>query len=163
MIHRFALAVAVLVASSVAFCQAPPAKIAFTTKTKTVAPGAKLSGTIEVAFSPGFHAYANPPSKEYMIPLALSLDGKTGKLVQAKYSKGDLRPSGGYPEPIAVYEGTVKIPIVIEMPKAPGKYTFKIVASYQQCNEASCFAPEKSETQFVITVAKPKPRAPVRK
>ncbi|HMS55714.1 MAG TPA: protein-disulfide reductase DsbD family protein [Fimbriimonadaceae bacterium] len=119
---------------------------------KKAMPGAKLTGTLTVVFAEGLHAYQNPPSKDYQVPLTLTTDSK-GFKITPKYPKGMMRESMG--ELSALYEGTVKIPVTIEFPKTAGAYTLKISVNYQQCNESTCFPPGTVVVESKVTLKKP--------
>ncbi|HWA83271.1 MAG TPA: protein-disulfide reductase DsbD domain-containing protein [Fimbriimonadaceae bacterium] len=110
---------------------------------KTAKPGATVSGTIELSFADGLHGYQNPPTDEYQIPVKVSVDTKGFTLKKVTYPKGVMKSIGGDPKPCGVYEGTVKIPIVVTIPAKAGAAEVKFVVSYQQCNDASCFPPAK--------------------
>lgn len=110
---------------------------------KTAKPGEKIKATVEVTFGDGLHGYQNPPSGEYQIPVKLTLETKGLKLDPIKYPKGEMLSIGGDPTPAAVYEGKIKIPVVITLPKKAGVTELKFTFSYQQCNDSSCFPPAK--------------------
>jgi DsbC/DsbD-like thiol-disulfide interchange protein len=121
---------------------------------KSAKPGEKIKATVEVTFAEGLHGYQNPASGEYQIPVALTLDTKGVKLDPIKYPKGKMLSIGGDPTPAAVYEGLIKIPVVLTMPKKPGSTELKFTFSYQQCNDNSCFPPAKVSAVGKILIKK---------
>lgn len=123
---------------------------------KTIKAGAKAVVTLELAFEPGLHGYANPPSEDYQIPVKVSLGPKVAKsikIVKVAYPKGTLASMAGEAKPSRVYEGVVKIPVTILVSKS-GKYEAPIVVSYQQCNDENCFPPAKVEGIAHLVVLK---------
>lgn len=108
---------------------------------KSAKPGATVAGTIELTFADGLHGYQNPPTDQYQIPVKVALDTKGFTLKKVSYPKGVMKSIGGDPKPCGVYEGTVKIPVVITLPAKGGNVEVKFKVSYQQCNDQSCFPP----------------------
>ena len=97
-----------------------------------------ILGTATVSFPSGLHGYQNPPTKDYQIPITISVDGK-GFLLKANYPKGVIKEFLG--EKTAVYEGQVKVPFAFTLPSKPGTYTITFSLGYQMCNDQSCFPP----------------------
>lgn len=124
---------------------ADPPTVSFKMAGTTAAPNGKVKGEVVVNFAAGMHAYQNPPTKDYMIPVVVASETK-GITLQASYPKGEMKELLG--EMCAVYEGRVVIPFTATVPKKEGKYTLKIKVSYQQCNDNACFPPG---TVFVTT------------
>lgn len=123
---------------------------------KAVKVGVKTVVTLELAFEPGLHGYANPPSEDYQIPVKVSLGpkvSKTVKIVKIGYPKGTLASMAGEAKPSRVYEGVVKIPVTILVAKS-GKYELPVVVSYQQCNDENCFPPAKVQGMTHLVVVK---------
>ena len=121
---------------------------------KQAKPGAKVQGTVEITFADGLHGYQNPPTDEYQIPVKVTVDTKGFILAKPVYPKGIMKETGGEPKPIAVYEGTIKIPVTVTVPKKPGASEVKITVGYQQCNEQSCYPPATVSVTAKILVKK---------
>ncbi len=153
-----AVVLAALTPSAVAG-QAQQVVAQFTLSAKTAGPGAKVKGVVKLVFPDGIHAYQNPPSKDYMIPVVVAAKGKAFKLVSVSYPKGVSRPSAGEKSDVMVYEGTVQIPVVVQMPAKSGKVAVSLKVSWQACNEADCFQPEEVVVTRVVNVAKPTKKA----
>lgn len=130
---------------------APEVKLVFPASAKA---GQKVQGTIEITFAEGLHGYQNPPSEAYQIPVKVSLDTKGYKLVKVAYPKGIAKATGGETKPSNVYEGTIRIPVTVEMPKKPGAAVFKLTISYQQCNDETCFPPSSVTGTAKLKVVK---------
>lgn len=124
---------------SCAFAQsAPKVSVKFPAKAKA---GQSVAGTVLVTIPSGLHAYQNPPSKDYMIPLTVSVATKGVKLKSAKYPAGKPEQISGESAPVRVYEGTVRIPVTVVVPKKHGKVQVAFTVHYQECNQSSCFRP----------------------
>ena len=121
------------------------------TLTKTSAqPGEVIDGTLKVVFAEGLHAYQNPQEDETIIPIKLTTT--TGELVEISYPKGEKKVLGGLTQALYVHGGTIEIPFKLRMPETAGEQEVKIVFSYQQCDEVSCYRPGKVETPFKVNL-----------
>jgi len=130
---------------------APPTiKIVFP---KTAKAGAAVKGTIEVTFADGLHSYQNPPTEDYMIPVKVAVENK-GFTLTAKYPKGVMKAMGGDPKPAGVYEGTIKIPVTLKVPKNTGTVQVKFTLHYQECNDQSCFPPADVSDTVKLQITK---------
>jgi DsbC/DsbD-like thiol-disulfide interchange protein len=121
---------------------------------KTAKAGTVVKGTIEVTFADGLHGYQNPPTEDYQIPVKLSIDTKGFVLGKPAYPKGVLRTMGGDTKPSAVYEGTIRIPVTVTLPKKPGSAAVKFTLNYQECNEQSCYPPATVSDTVKLTITK---------
>lgn len=129
----------------------PTMKLVFPKEAKA---GTQVKGTIEVTFSEGLHGYQNPPSDEYQIPVKVSVDTKGFVLGKPAYPKGVMKIMGGDTKPAAIYEGTIKIPVTVTLPKKPGSAAIKFTVNYQQCNDQSCFPPSTVSDTLKLTIKK---------
>lgn len=130
---------------------APTVKLLLPAKAKA---GAKVQATVVVTFAEGLHAYQNPPTSDYQIPVKVTLDSKTFTMAKPAYPKGVMLSIGGDPTPAGVYEGTIKIPVVITLPKKAGASEVKVTVSYQQCNDQACFPPSTVSATAKLTITK---------
>lgn len=148
---KIAFLAAALAACALARADEPKVTVKLPKAVPTV--GGKLNLTVRVEFDPGLHGYQNPPSNEFQIPLKISTPSKGFKLT-AKYPKGVIKQFNG--EDTAVYEGTIEIPVTVDLPQKAGSYSLAIVVDYQQCNESACFPPGsiKSELKFKVAAKK---------
>lgn len=124
-------------------------------------PGEMVKATLILGFGEGLHAYQNPPSESYMIPVTVTSTGGV-KLVKVAYPKGVNATVGGETKPVKVYQGTLKIPIVLQAPSKPGAYAAALSVRYQQCNDNNCFAPGSVPVAGKFTVVKADPKAPAK-
>ncbi len=150
MTRRTLLTLAACGVLALAAAQAPKPKAALAWAASTAAGGSTLKGTITLTLPEGHHAYPNPPSKDYNIPIKVASADQTVKLIKAAYPKGEMKMAGG--EMTSVYEGAVKIPIEVQLPRAKGRKTIKLKVSYQLCTESTCFAPASMEASQAVTI-----------
>jgi hypothetical protein len=101
-----------------------------------------------------FHANANPPGAEGVIPVTVKLSGVKGLSMTVTYPKGKQKKYAFADKPISVYEGTVEIKIVIRKEKG-AKIAItgapSIVVGYQVCTDKACLLP--AEAVLPITVS----------
>jgi DsbC/DsbD-like thiol-disulfide interchange protein len=135
---------------ALAAAQAPKPKAALAWASAAAAGGSALKGTITLTLPEGHHAYPNPPSKSYNIPVKAASADPAVKLIKASYPKGEMKMAGG--EMTSVYEGVVKIPVEVQLPRTKGKKTIKLKVSYQLCTESMCFAPASIEAAQAVTI-----------
>ncbi len=128
---------------------------------KSTTSGAIVSGIVSITFEGGLHAYQNPPTKEYSIPVSLSVVG-SGFKIKPKYPKGSMMSLGGEKEPAAVYGGTIAIPFELTLPKKLGKQKINLRIHYQQCSETQCFVPDDIDLSGWIEV-KAKRKKPIKR
>jgi len=137
-----------------ASAQAPEPGLSLSAPAKAVAAGSKITLTLTLTFADGFHGYQNPPAQEFEIPVVVKVDGVEFKLVKAAYPKGVDATVGGGDKPTKTYAGAVKIPLTISVPAKVGAKSLKVVVSYQQCNDQSCFPPATVSTTVKVNVVK---------
>lgn len=143
-------AVGILAAAALAQRVSPTLSIGLP---KTAAPKSTVSAKVKVVIPSGWHAYQNPPSKDYQIPLTVEAADKTLKGLKITYPKGEETEAGG--EMSAVYNGTVEIPVTFTASSKPGKQTIKLKVSWQMCDAGSCQPPSSAFVTGQIMVAKP--------
>lgn len=137
-----------------------PPKVSVKVLNAKAKPGEKVKATLTVGFGSGLHAYQNPPSESYMIPVTVTSKGVS--LVKAAYPKGVDAAVGGDTKPVKVYEGTVQIPILLLAPAKPGTYSAALTVRYQQCNATSCFPPGTVAANANFSVVTAVPKAPAK-
>lgn len=118
---------------------------------KQAALGKKVQATVRMTFAPGLHAYQNPPSKDFMIPVTIKSSVK-GIAAIPSYPKGEVKLLLG--EPTAVYEGTVDIPVVLKIPRRIGTILIKLDVGFQQCTDQACDRPGSVPVTAKLSVTK---------
>ena len=105
--------------------------------------------------SPGYHINAHKPSLDYLIPTELKLDpGDAFTVKSVIYPKGTPQKFEFSDIPLAVYEGTLAIGVVLQSGKGvpPGTYTLKGKLGYQACNAHACLAPTSAPFSLNVKV-----------
>ena len=133
--------------------QLPEATATVSVDKPTVVAGGTFTAHISVTFPTGYHAYQNPPTEEFEIPVKLTIGkGSKVQLVKVKYPKGTPMAVGGETKPSAVYTDTISIPVTLKAPAKAGSTSFALVLSYQQCNDSSCLPPASIDLSAKVTV-----------
>lgn len=148
---KFTILSALFVAA-VAMAQAPKPTVSIKAASTTAKPSAEFKADVWVTIPEGFHAYQNPPAKDYQIPLKVTAADKDTKVVKVTYPKGKKGMAGG--EESMVYEGKIKVGVTFKAPASTGKKSFKVKVNYQFCDDSTCFAPGSVEATATVTVKK---------
>ena len=109
---------------------------------------------VTIKIHKSFHANANPPGAEGVIPVTVKLSGIKGVLLDVTYPKGEQKKFAFADKPISVYEGTVEIKVTLKKDKdakiaitgAPS-----IVVGYQVCTDKACLLPAEAVLPITIT------------
>ena len=121
-----------------------------------VAAGGDFSVALVLTIQRGWHAYANPPGAENLLPTRVSIaPSEDASLVTVDYPPGEkkvLESSGK--DKVAVYEGKARLiaHIRINGDTKPGKRVVKINVHYQACDDKQCLAPAKRVVEVPVTV-----------
>jgi uncharacterized protein YyaL (SSP411 family) len=108
------------------------------------APASEVRGEWVLEIDPEWHLNANPPARDYLIPLRVSLAaGQSGELVAPAYPAGkDLSLAGDPDGPITVYAGVVRFPFVFRLPAgATGEFPLRLEVAFQACDHQGCQPP----------------------
>ena len=144
--------IATLLFASVAL-QLPRASATITLDKPAVSASATFTGHVSVTFPDGYHAYQNPPSDQFEIPVKVELAGGSKfKLVKVKYPKGVPMKVPGADKPSNVYTYTISIPFTLKAPTKAGSATGGLKLSYQQCNDQACLPPDTLDLSAKVTV-----------
>jgi hypothetical protein len=113
---------------------------------KSVKANTPLKASITLSIPEGNHAYAPAKNSMYITVEVLAPEGSKYKLTQVTYPKGESKTYPGLGDEVAlVYEGAIKIPVQISMPKGTkDRFAFKLNVRVQMCtNEGgTCFPPQ---------------------
>lgn len=108
--------------------------------------GETISATILMTVPDEHHAYAPPMGKDASPVVNVSLPkGSKLKLGKVSYPAGQVKVYPNFGDmPLNVYEGVVKIPVKITIPKtATGTMKTTVSLYYQICaNSGTCFPPK---------------------
>ncbi len=158
--HLQIVLLALLALAALSSAVAQQAKVSLRLDAKSAKPGAVVAGVVVVSIPSGLHANQNPPNVEGFIPVSVSLKSG-GTLVAARYPKGEMKTFGFSDEPLAVYEGDVRIPIQVRLPAdAQGAVPVEVAVQVQMCDDSSCFPPEVITASASVTVEKEQPPPP---
>jgi len=103
--------------------------------------GDQVEGVVLAHIKEGWHINSAKPLDEFVIPTVLEL--ASAQLISAQYPDHQLKAfgfSGG--KPIAVYDGTIKIPFVAKV--AAGATKLDLTLNYQSCNDSVCLPPNSA-------------------
>lgn len=129
-----------------------------------VAPGQKVTLTVEVTPKPKIHVYA--PGQEGYIPISLTLaPNEAFTAAKAKYPAGEKVLMKALNETQIVYARPFRITQEITLAAASelakraadgGALTVKGSVRYQACDEAICFLPATVPVEWAVKLASPK-------
>jgi len=149
---RLLLMAAIAFTSALVNAQPVQAKAQLVLAVKAAQAGTAVKGTVKLTIPAGYHAYQNPASKDYMIPVKVTILTKDCVLKEAVYPAGKDVKVTGESEPIRVYEDTIEIPIVFLAPKKAGQTVIKISVGYQLCVDAECYPPDDALATAKLSV-----------
>lgn len=132
----------------------PPPSVTLTAAKPTVRASGTFEARLTLHFADGLHAYQNPPTDPAFIPLSVKSGDKVFRLVTVRYPKGTLVKMEGEDKPIAVYQGTLTIPVVLRAPSKAGSATLTLDVNYQQCNATACFPQATVRAKATIKVVR---------
>ena len=114
--------------------------------------GGAIAATVTLKIKSGWHVYANPTGSETAKPTVVAVTG--AKLKAADYPKGETKAPAAGGEKVAVYEGTVAIPLTIELPAdaKAGPLSLTVGVRYQACNDRACLAPSTLSVPLIVEV-----------
>jgi hypothetical protein len=115
--------------------------------------GAKTELSLAIEITPGFHVQANPAARPELIPLSVRVTDAASLVVGApQYPPGLSRRLDVSPEPLSLYEGSVRVGLPIEVPVdvAPGDHIVRGAVRFQACDDRRCHLP--ATVPFAIAV-----------
>jgi hypothetical protein len=107
-------------------------------------PGTKTEISVAIDIPPGLHVQANPASRPELIPLSIRVTESASLAIGTPlYPAGRLRRLDSSPEPISLYEGSIRLGIPVEVPvdAGPGQRIVRGVVRFQACDEKLCHLP----------------------
>lgn len=122
----------------------------------SVAHGRIAQAKIRATVAEGFHVQANPPSKDYLVPVELTIGGTpTLHLGAPVYPPGKPHRIEGESTPISTYDGTFEILFSIDADLlAPeGEQFLNGELSYQACDNRRCLFPASIPIEIPVRVA----------
>jgi thiol:disulfide interchange protein DsbD len=110
-------------------------------------PGAERTVSVEIAIFAPFHINSHLPAEEFLIPTVVNIKPLVGvKIVRVDYPQGELKKFIFSESPMSVYEGTVRIAVVLALSAdfAGKEVVFGGTVGYQACDSNSCLAPDEA-------------------
>ncbi|MBI2058809.1 MAG: hypothetical protein HYT87_03480 [Nitrospirae bacterium] len=110
---------------------------------------------IKAAVAEGYHVQANPPSKDYLVPVELRVDDTSILHVGTPlYPPGKPHRIEGETDPISTYEGTfeVLLPIDADLMAPEGEHMLKGEMAYQACDNHRCLFPASVPVEISVRV-----------
>ena len=120
-------------------------------------PAASPPANIELVVTPGYHINANPATFPYLIATEIKAGKVDGITVGDKlaYPAPKMEKFAFADQPLAVYEGSVIVPIPLSADAAAtGQRTIPFKIRVQACDTQQCFPPAMLDAALPIDVAK---------
>ncbi len=147
---RKQLAVAVLVLSiaSGALAGEPVFSVSAHWEVAPPAPGAQANLLVMLHIQEGWHVNSNAPLDPHLIPTSLRLTLPAGWSATApQFPPHTLATFAFSDEALAVFEGTVAIPVTLTRGKAAPLGAITVTVTAQACNDSICLAPAEVSVQ----------------
>ncbi len=116
-------------------------------------PSASPPGSVELVISPGYHVNANPATFPYLIATEVQPGKVDGVTIADKltYPPPKMENFSFAEAPLAVYEGSVTIPIPMKAAAgATGQRTIPFKIRVQACDTEKCFPPATLDAALPI-------------
>ncbi|HYX30020.1 MAG TPA: protein-disulfide reductase DsbD domain-containing protein [Pyrinomonadaceae bacterium] len=116
-------------------------------------PAGAPQANIELVISPGFHINANPATFSYLIATEVQPVKVEGVTIPDKltYPQPKMEKFAFEEQPLAVYEGSVTIPIPLTAePDAKGQRTIPFKIRVQACDKEKCYPPATVDAALVF-------------
>jgi hypothetical protein len=119
-------------------------------------PSASPPANVELVISPGFHINANPATFPYLIATEIQPGKVEGITIGEKlaYPPPKMETFSFAEQPLAVYEGSVTIPIPLTaVAGATGQRTIPFKIRVQACDAEKCYPPATLDAALPIDIA----------
>ena len=119
-----------------------------------VARGSSARGSIVLSIPGGLHVNSSRPASEYAIPTTVRLSGTGVRVTGPTYPRGVNRKFQFSENLINVYEGTVRFPFTVNVPRGFKGDTVRVraVVRYQACTDEVCYPPRSKEVTLTARV-----------
>jgi thiol:disulfide interchange protein DsbD len=121
----------------------------------TIAAGGRAVVEVRLMLMSGWHANANPPSPDYMIPTEIVIPPSHGLRAGAPEYPPAMPVKLGFEEqPISVYDGTVtvRVPLAAAADAETGRHSIAAEVRFQACNDQVCLPPASVPLALTVTV-----------
>jgi hypothetical protein len=120
----------------------------------SVARGSSARGSIVLSIPGELHVNSSRPASEYAIPTTVRLSGTGVRVTGPTYPRGVNRKFQFSENLINVYEGTVRFPFTVNVPRGFKGDTVRVraVVRYQACTNEVCYPPRSKEVTLSARV-----------
>ena len=120
----------------------------------SVARGSSARGSIVLSVPGDLHVNSSRPASEYAIPTTVRLSGTGVRVTGPTYPRGVNRKFQFSENLINVYEGTVRFPFTVNVPRVFKGDTIRVraVVRYQACTNEVCYPPRSKELTLTARV-----------
>ena len=121
----------------------------------TISAGGSGVASVRVAIDKGYHVNANPPTFPYLKPTELIFKATPSiSISSVKYPGATTRKFQFAEKPLAVYEGSITIPIPLTAEAgAQGQRTIPFKIRVQACDTQQCYPPATLDASLPIDAA----------
>jgi hypothetical protein len=117
--------------------------------------GPRAEAVVTLTITPGFHVNANPATFSYLIATELKLETRAGITAGTPlYPAGEKKKFQFADEPLAVYEGEVKIrlPLNAGADAKTGLQHLPMNLVVQACDQEKCYSPVAMDATVAIDI-----------
>jgi len=120
----------------------------------TVTRGSKARGVVTMSIPSGLHVNSNRPSSQYAIATTVKISSSGATTSSVTYPRGANRKFDFSEDSINVYEGTVRFPFSLTVPKTFSGSVVRLRATvrYQACTNEVCYPPKTKDITFTAKV-----------
>jgi len=120
----------------------------------SVTRGSKARGVITMSIPSGLHVNSNRPSSQYAIATTVKVSSSGATTSAVSYPRGANRKFDFSEDTINVYEGTVRFPFSLTVPKSVSGNVVRVRATvrYQACTNEVCYPPKTKDITFTAKV-----------
>ena len=150
MIRYFAVVLILIASASLAHAQSISGSIA----NGSVRRGTTAQGVVKLEIPPERHVNSNRPGSEFLIPTVVKLSGKGIRLGRVTYPRGHDRKFQFTTKILNVYEGTVRFPFRLTVPRnyRGRSVTVKATVDFQACTDEVCYPPRTETVSITARV-----------
>lgn len=150
-------ALTLVLASSLAFAQAPAMESSVVTARASFAPADTAQAAFQFALPDGWHVQAHEPLDPYLIPTDLQFNQLPDgiELSRVAYPKPEEFTLQFSTDKLLVFphEFTIGTEFAIGDDVAPGTYTITATLRYQACDDKACLAPVNIDVPLELVIA----------
>lgn len=119
-------------------------------------PGTKLKLALQVEIKEGWHINSSAPFSDFLIPCGVSIPEDYSVSIKKVIFPEALETHPDFSQEImSVYQGTIWIGILVEIPEQTAKKELEIPLHfrYQGCNDRACFPPSMETAVLTVPIA----------